>query len=220
MDFFDKFLEEINIEKENETACLTPYKFSSKIEKKVQSALIDIDNNRNHSWAMEMYEQNKDRMNNIALFYRGTKVSYKEMFEKSFIYARSLKKMGFCKYDEIPICMANTPEFVYLFIAISFIGAKANIVGEWFNENYLTEILNKTGSKTMFIDDISYDSIKTSINNSKIENLVCFSLADSFLKDKSNKICNPYEIIDSKFHVISNKTKYIKNTFNGNILNK
>ncbi len=207
---FSKFLEEKRIIEQNEKSCKKPYNFSNKINKKAQKALIDIDQNRNHSLAIELFNRNKNNLNKTALLYRGVKITYYEMFNEAYKYAKSLKALGFKKGSEIPICITNTPEFIYMFIACMFIGAKAHIVGDWFDKDYLTNILNKTKSKIMFIDDISYEQIKDSINASSIDSLVCFSLTDSF---KNNK--NYYERIDSKFHKIDNNVEFIKKDFHG-----
>ena len=144
MDVFNELLENIKIERENEKQCSKPYKCGNKIPKKIQKVLEEIDQNRNHSWAVEMYNRNEKNMNVIALFYRGNKITYKEMFEKAFRYAKSLKALGYKKDDQIPICITNTPEFIYMLLAISFIGAHTHTVGEWFDKDYLKEILNKT----------------------------------------------------------------------------
>lgn len=216
MSLYDELLKEINTEKENETKCSKPYVYGG-VPRKVAAALDDIELNRNHSLAVELFERNKEHMEKPALLYRGNEISYKEMFEKAFAYAKSLKEMGYNKGDEIPMCITNTPEFVYLFLATSFIGATANIVGEWFDKDYLKEILNNTKSKNIFIDDISYSAIKDSINESEIENIVCFSLTDS-LKDKNGKKVNPHSIIDDMFVPIENHTEEIKKDYNGNVI--
>lgn len=216
MSLYDELLKEINTEKENETKCSKPYVYGD-VPRKVAAALDDIELNRNHSLAVELFERNKEHMEKPALLYRGNEISYKEMFEKAFTYAKSLKEMGYNKGDEIPMCITNTPEFVYLFLATSFIGATANIVGEWFDKDYLKEILNNTKSKNIFIDDISYSAIKDSINESEIENIVCFSLTDS-LKDKNGKKVNPHSIIDDMFVPIENHTEEIKKDYNGNVI--
>lgn len=216
MSLYDELLKEINTEKENETKCSKPYVYGD-VPRKVAAALDDIELNRNHSLAVELFERNKEHMEKPALLYRGNEISYKEMFEKAFAYAKSLKEIGYNKGDEIPMCITNTPEFVYLFLATSFIGATANIVGEWFDKDYLKEILNNTKSKNIFIDDISYSAIKDSINESEIENIVCFSLTDS-LKDKNGKKVNPHSIIDDMFVPIENHTEEIKKDYNGNVI--
>ena len=199
---FEEFLREIEEEKEKEKPCANPYICGDKIKKKVVKALKDIDNNRNHSWAIEMYNRNASNLNNIALFYRGTKITYREMFEKAYIYAKSLKSLGFNKGNKVPICITNTPEFVYLFLATSLIGAEANIVGEWFDKDYLTQILNDTKSKTIFIDDISYEAIKDSIKEKLNEIGIAQDVQDMLwevqakrgsTKEKQNKKCQSFQ---------------------------
>ena len=216
---FKELLKEMELEKRLEVPCEKPYSFSNKIIKKVQKVLKNLDQKHNHSLAVELFEKNRNNLEKIALFYRGTEISYYDMFLTAFQYAKSLKKLGLKKGDKIPICITNIPEFVYLFLATLFIGAEANIVGEWFDKDYLVEILNKSKSKTMFIDDISYEEIKEAIKESSIENLVCFSLTDSFRRDKNGCAINPYEEIDSKFHKIENHILEIKKDFHGTLYN-
>lgn len=181
---------------------------------RVKKAIVDIEVNRNHSWAVEMFERNKNNLDNVALKYRGTKISYQEMFTKAYEFARSLKQMGFGKNSEIPICITNIPEFIYLFVATSLIGAQVNVVSDWFAENYLIDIFNKTKSKTIFIDDLSYSSLKSAIDKSNINNIVCFSLTDS-LKDG----INPYQSLDNLFHEFKNNINSIRNDFHGQFFN-
>ena len=135
------------------------------------------------------------------------------MFTKAYEYAKSLKQMGYGKNSEIPICITNIPEFIYMFLATSLIGAKVNIVADWFAEEYLIDIFNKTKSKTIFIDDLSYSTIKGAIKKSNIKNIVCFSLTDS-LKDG----INPYQSIDNLFHKFENNINNIKTDFTGTLL--
>lgn len=216
---YKELLKEIEIEKSLEVPCQKPYQIGNKIVKKIQRVLKKIDQEHNHSLAIELFEKNRNNLDKIALFYRGTEVSYMNMFLIAYKYAKSLKILGFKKGDKIPICITNIPEFIYLFLATLFIGAEANIVGEWFDKDYLVEILNKSNSKAMFIDDISYNEIKDSISESNIENLVCFSLTDSFRKNQNGHAFNPYEKIDSKFHKIENRFSQVKENFQGILYN-
>lgn len=186
---------------------------SEGLSSKIKKVISDIECNRNHSWAVEMFKRNKNNLEKIALKYRGNKITYKDMFVKSYQYAKSLKQIGYKKGDKIPICITNMPEFIYMFIATSFIGAEANAVSDWFAEDYLIDIFNKTKSKTIFIDDISYSAIKKSIEKSNIENIVCFSITDSL----KNGV-NPYQNIDNLFHEFKNNVSKVKDDFDGNVL--
>lgn len=212
----EKLLNELSLEIKGlkKSNCNNPFN-SKNLSPKVQKVLKEIETNRNHSWAVEMYERNKNNLSKNALKYRGTNITYGEMFANAYIYARSLKKLGYRKKDEIPICITNTPEFIYLLLATSFIGARPNIVGDWFAPDYLKKILNTTKSKYIFIDDISYKKIRDIIKSSNIDNVICFSITDSL-----GKKGNPYIKIDSLFHEFNNNLKNIKNENLNHIIDK
>ena len=96
----------------------------------------------NHSWYTELYNRNKNNLNDVALIYRGAKIKYGELFENIERYAKSLKKMGIGLDSEIPVCISNSPEIVYIMGAASMIGAKLNIFGAHFPKEYITEIID------------------------------------------------------------------------------
>lgn len=196
------------------------YVYTKVLKLKIKKALDDLEKSHDNSWAVEMYLRNKDNLSKIAMNYRGHKITYGEMFSKAFDYANSLCEMGYKKEDTIPICMANIPEFVYIFLATSFIGAKADVVGEWFNEDYLASILNKTQSKYIFLSDDKYRDIQNSINKSNIENSVVFSLTDSLLSDKDGNKIDPYDEMDSIFYKLENKVNSFKETSPKKIINE
>ncbi len=146
---------------------------------KVQKALLDIDANHNHSWFDEIYQRNINHLNSTALFYRGNEISYAEMFNHMLDLAKSLKSYGLKKGDEIPICLSNTPELIYIMGAASIIGAKINVFGPKFDEEYVTKILNGTKSSILFIEDNNYERLRNSIKNSGIKDIIMISLSDS-----------------------------------------
>lgn len=188
------------------------YTSGKKLSKKVELALEELEKNHNTSWAVEMYKRNKGNLDNIALYYRGNKINYGSLFDISYKYAKALKQIGYNKEDEIPICISNIPEFVYMMLGASFIGAKINVVGDWFNHDYLKSILNKTNSKYIFVSNDNYEYIKDAIDESNIEKIVMFSLTDSLMKDKDGNKINPYldlELDKSKF--INNINELKKN---------
>ena len=83
-------------------------------------------------------------MNSVALKYRDNLITYCDMFNKAYSYAKALRGIGYIKGDEVVICVSNIPEFIYMLLAVSLIGCKANIVGNWFDSNYLKNILKNT----------------------------------------------------------------------------
>lgn len=185
---------------------------------KVRQVLENLETEHNTSWAIEMYRRNCDNLDSNAIKYRGNLVNYREMFERAYMYAKALKQMGYQKGDEIPVCVSNIPEFIYLLLAISFIGARINVVGDWFNKNYLLSILNNTNSKYIFVSDDVYDKIADVINSSTVENIVMFSLEDSLPLNRDGIKYNPYEKYDNLFYKITNKTKLYEETSQKKIL--
>lgn len=200
------------------------YEYSSNLPESAKRALDDLEKNHDTSWFMEIYKRNINNLDSVALLYRGNKISYKEMFNKAYDYAKSLKQMGFNENSCIPICMPNIPEFVYLFLGANMIGSTINVIGEWFDHNYMLNILNSTKSDTIFVCDNEYNYIKDVVEKSNIQNVVMFSLTDSL------KNGNIYEEIDNRFHKLTNSVTNYNNVienkkfieigkfYNGNVI--
>ena len=157
----------------------------------MQGILEDLQKNHNHTWYEELYLRNRGWLDDTALFYRGSNISYNTMFQSMQRYANALRTAGLQEGDEIPVCMANTPELVYLLGAISIIGAKANIFGSEFDPGYITEIIDDCTSDLIFILDNAYSVIRTAVEASHVKKIVMCSLVDSLPEDG-----NPYAEYD------------------------
>jgi len=187
------------------------YNIPSSLSKASIQALQDLEKNHDNSWALEVYLKNRNSLEKTALFYRGNKISYKQLFVNVFCYAKSLISMGIHKGDEVPMLVSNSPEFIYIFMAIDIIGAVMNIVGTWFAPEYLLEIVDSTHSKYLFVSDDSYGCIKEAAEqSSNIEQIIMFSLTDSLPKDSMGKSINPYKEIDDQFSHFQSKIEDFK----------
>lgn len=179
-------------------------KTKEKTKKKAELAIKDLRENHNHSLYEEIYQRNQDNLDGIAIIYRGNKITYREMFEKIDEYANSLAALGYKKGSEVLTCMSPTPEFYYLFLATMKIGAVMNPIGEWFDKDYLHEIMNSCKNKNIFVTDDNFLDIKLTIEENKnIENIVMFSLNDS-LPQKNGVKFDPSDEIDKKFKSFDN----------------
>ena len=150
---------------------------------KLAEVLKDIETNHNHSWYQELYDRNVDNMDNIALIYRGNEITYREMFDKIEAYAKAMKKMGLNFKSEIPVCISNCPELVYILGAASRIGASVNIFGSTFPKDYIKEIVNGCNSKLAFIEDAAYARMGDAIKESNVEYVAMTTLRDSLKND-------------------------------------
>lgn len=196
------------------------YEYSKELKKNVKNALDDLEKNHNNSWAVEIFLRNIDNLDAVALSYRGQNITYLEMFIKSFQFAKSLDGMGYKKGSEIPVCVTNIPEFIEMLIAISFIGAKINSFGEWFDEGYTIFILNNSNSDYVFVSDEVYPTIKEKIDKSNVKKVVIFSLTDSLLRDQNNNPVDVYDEFDSKFYKFENRISLYKDNSIKPIINQ
>ena len=191
----------------------------------------NFEEKHNHSWFDELYQRNKNNLDDIALFYRGTEITYGEMFKNMRKYAKSLKTQGIEKGTEIPICMSNTPELIYILGAISITGAKANIFSTEFEKSYITEIIDWCNADIIFVEDGNYHELKESIDNSHISKIFMTSLTDSLPKDgnpyaeldkKHGKFKNSVDEYEQQNHNIKSIEEFVSlgETYHGNIYEK
>lgn len=167
----------------------------------------EIYDHHNCSWARDIYNANRKNMNKPAIFYRGNTITYRQMFDMAYDYAKSLKMLGVKKGMEIPMCLANCPETIYIILAASLIGAKINIFGNTFNKDYIKEIINGTDAKVLFVTDDMYEELKGIIPKTNVEHIVMFSLTDSYLHRE-----NPYFELEKEFYRGKNMVPYYKSS--------
>lgn len=181
------------------------YQYNSNIDKKSKEVLNDIEKNHNTAWSLYMYERNKKSkaLNKISILYRGKKITYKEMYIKAFEYAKALKKLNFNKDDELPICISNIPEYIYINLACNMVGVKAHFMGSYFEKDYLLSIINNSNSNTIFLSEDNYKKISSVIEQSNVNNIVLVSLSDSLMK-KGGKPYNPFQEIEQQHNFASN----------------
>lgn len=187
------------------------------ISNKAKEILRVLDDNYNFSFAMNAYLRNKNNFDNTAIFYRGKKINYRTLFNHVFSYAKSLKALGYEKGDEVPVCVTNTPEFIYLYLATNLIGGIVNAFGEWFDPEYLKMIIEKSKSDYVFISDDVYNDLKDKLNGANFNNLVIVPLANSLPK-VNGEVIDPYEAFDKGFVSFEDKTDYIKENTNKNVI--
>lgn len=170
-----------------------------------REVLNELQKNHNHTWFEELYERNRGWLNDTAIFYRGIKISYKIMFERMKNLAKVLKQYGVTDKSEIPVCMSNTPEFVYILGAVNILGARVNVFSVDFSMDYIAQILEECSTNLMFIEDSKFLACSSVITKSSIEHIVLSSITDSL--DNSR---NPYESYDSAHGKFCNCKKECK----------
>lgn len=197
----------------------TSYTIPENITKKAKNALVDLEENHDNSFAVEMFLNNIKRLNNINAIYRGREINGYEFWNRVYKYAKALKAMKISKGDVIPVMMSNCPEYFFLMVAIDLIGAIMNIVGPWFDKDYLKEIFIESKSKYIFVTDDINESIIYGINNAdNVQEVFMFSLTDSLARDEKGFIKNPYFEYDDRFGHFKNNIQEYKNAIGKDLL--
>lgn len=125
---------------------------------------------------------NKERTNLPALRYFKKQYTFEKMYEEIDKVEKAFISMGVKAGDEVLLCMANTPEAVFCFYALSNLGAIANFVDPRSNANNMKDYIED--SKAEYIITLS-DCLKTfdialgSMENSKIKKVINVSAVES-----------------------------------------
>lgn len=126
-----------------------------------------------------IYENNKDRQSNVAINYFNKKTTYYELFKEIDLCARAMRSQGIREGDVVSVCMANTPEAVISFYAISKIGAIANMIHPLSAEEEIKQSLIATKSVMLIAINLTYKNVKNIIENTNVYKTIIVSPRDS-----------------------------------------
>ena len=126
-----------------------------------------------------IYENNKEYQEYIALLYYGNKIRYRSLFDRVEICARALRQIGIRPGDCVNLCTAGVPEAIYIVLACSRIGAIANFINPLFTRDQMIDRINDTEAKWIFILDAMYSYIKAALPQTCIENVVIIPATNS-----------------------------------------
>ena len=97
-------------------------------------------------------EANKDYKNGRAIYYQGTKITYRKFFKLVERMADILvNNLNIQKGDVILVAQPNIPDTLVLIYALNKIGAITNLVHPFTPFNQIRAIIKKTNSKYAFL---------------------------------------------------------------------
>ena len=139
----------------------------------------------------DIIKNNENYLDALAVTYFGGKISYRKLFENIDKTAKSLEEYGIKKGDFVTICCAGIPELIYMFYALAKIGAVANLMAPYFDQDQMADRINDCESDTLIVLDSFYPQIEKSIKKSSIKKIIVIPTLNSsplrFLPNK-NKI--------------------------------
>ena len=135
-------------------------------------------------------------LDNTAIEYFGTKVSYRNFLEKIDICYKAFRSQGIRKGDVVSIISANVPEALYSFYALNRIGAVCNMLHPLLSENEIKDILNKYSTALVVAMDITYSKLKNIIKDTDVYKTIIISAKDSmnFITKLGYEITQGYKV--------------------------
>ena len=119
-----------------------------------------------------IFRNNKDFLDNNALCYFGNKVTYRTLFENVQSAKNAFLVQGVKKGDRVIMFTSSTPETVYSILALSTIGAVANMISPLFSEEQIIERINETEASLLVVLDQLYGIVKNAIKKTCIKKTI------------------------------------------------
>ncbi len=159
-------LEKLNLEYEKSESVLPSqdFRFMEYYDEEAKDAMLPNSNSYQF-----LYERNKKYMNSTAITFANKKISYEEMHTRIDEYARALYKRGVRKADIIALCVANTPEAVYLNYALNKLGAVVCQINPMENIYKIARDLDVVCPKMFITINDSYKNIKNASKGTNID---------------------------------------------------
>lgn len=151
-----------------------------------------------------LLERNNNHMNDTALSFMNKRITYEELHERIDEYARALYKRGVRQGDTIGICVANTPESVYLIYALNKLGAIIVGLSPLNNEYKMRRDIELTNPKMIIAIDMMYPVLKNTVNELNIDTIL-FSPLNSCENKLVKLIYNSKQFISGNRFLDKNK---------------
>ena len=127
----------------------------------------------------QVYRSNIDNMDEYAIGYMGKEITYSKMFYKIDELSRALLKFGIKAGDVVIISTINTPEAIYLLLALNKIGAISKWIDLRVSKMQLIKYINENNCKLLFIHESLYDIVREIKPQTSLMKTVIITPADS-----------------------------------------
>ena len=127
-----------------------------------------------------IFNNNRDHLNDIAIQYYGNRITYGTLFSNVHKCAKALRAVGVKKGDFVTLCSAGAPEAIYIVLACSKIGAIANFINPLFTREQMIERINETETEWMFVLDEMFSYVADVVNDICAKKVVIIPVHESF----------------------------------------
>jgi long-chain acyl-CoA synthetase len=126
----------------------------------------------------------KEFPDNVALYYEGVKITYRELADAVDKAAYGFSKMGVKKGDSVAILLPNCPQFVISYFGALKCGAIVTPVNPLAMPKELRIYLQDTGAKTIVTLNFFYKNVMAIRNETNLENVIVTAGWDPMSKIK------------------------------------
>lgn len=130
--------------------------------------------------------KNENNLDKIAIEYFGNKLTYRELIEKIEECAKALVALGVKKGDIVTICMPTTPETVFMFYALSKLGAVSNMIDPRKSAKEIEEYASETQSKVFLGIHVAEEKYLELKKHTTVEDIILCTPYESFWKPLGN----------------------------------
>ena len=158
--------------------------------------------------------KNKNNMHNNAIQYYNRYISYEELFDNIEKVAKSLKANGINKGDIISVSLPNIPESIYVFYALSKIGAIANMIDPRASTSDIKHYINEVQSNFAIILEDIIPKVEEIVDDTPIRKVVKVSAINSLQNvdyEEKYQMSSSVEVCDFK-RFINEGNNYNKST--------
>lgn len=131
-----------------------------------------------------LHSNNTENLDDVVLNYYHKKITYRQLFQNVEYLAGSFEKIGIKKGDIVPICALTTPEILYSFLALNKIGAISKWIDPRIGADGIIKAIEDNKSTFLIVLDVLAEKINELVNETSLQNIVCFSLGNSMPRIK------------------------------------
>ena len=107
-----------------------------------------------------LFKNNKDHLEDTAIEYFGTNISYHDLFTHIITLVKALKANGVKKGDGIIATLPGIPEAMYSLYAAGYIGSTCVFMLPYLKKESMISDINKDNSRILIIMDVLYEQYK------------------------------------------------------------
>jgi long-chain acyl-CoA synthetase len=120
----------------------------------------------------------RDCPEHIALYFKGSKLSYGELDRQSNRLASSLRALGIKKGERVALILPNTPQMVICELAIWKAGAIAVPMNPLYTTHEFEHTLNECGAETAIVLTPFYEKIKSVESGSRLKRIIVTNIKE------------------------------------------